>query len=121
MKLAEIETLQTALSFLSVKDLTVEELKQLLKLKKQVDTIVKDNKELQKEVMNKFDVKEASKNTYYWKEHPKRDAIEEDIETIKNAIYILDVCNFLDINKIKLTSIDSLPIMESLIDNLAKV
>ena len=119
MKPAELKLLQQSLNYLSIKDFSIEELKQILRIKKELTSKAKDIDDLQEEVMKKYEIVGDQYKNYNWNGHPEFNAISKDINLIMESEYTIEGLNFLPLEKIKLIKdIDSITIMESLIDNL---
>lgn len=119
MQITEIKLFQTSLTYMSVKDLTVEELRNILKIKKQLDTTVKDYTELIREIMKKYDIV-GTNDSFAWHTHSEVKEIDKDINTLNISDYPIEGLNSLDASKIKLREVDNIVLIESLMDNLAK-
>lgn len=120
MKIAEIIQLQSTLVYQSIKDLTVDDIKNILGLKKQIDKTIKEHNELLVEVMKKYEI-EAINDSFNWVGHKEFSNINRDVNILNELEYLISPLNFLNVSQIKLVQIDSILVLENLIDNLAKL
>lgn len=101
MKLAELTMYNNLLDTIKVSTFSVDDLKKLVSLKKEIKGQLESINELKLEVMKKYEVA-SNMGNYDFKDHPKFKDIYSDLEIITNQqITIKAECNFITFEQLK--------------------
>lgn len=119
MKHREAELLNEGLLELKNTGLTLDSLKAILKVKKSLKTYFDEIRELQIEIMKKFNIEETVEG-YVYKDHPEKQKIENELREVLKEEYNIPVKEFLTYKELSTATKDMSMIILDKISILVK-